>query len=67
MVHSGTFREDLYYRLNVIEVKVPPLRDRVEDIPLLFRHYIDFFCRENEIQKTIDTAPQIIEKLIRYP
>jgi DNA-binding NtrC family response regulator len=67
MVHGGTFREDLYYRLNVIEVKVPPLRDRLEDIPLLFRHYIDFFCRENEIQKTLVISPQIIEKLTRYP
>jgi DNA-binding NtrC family response regulator len=67
MVQGGTFREDLYYRLNVIEVKVPPLRDRLEDIPLLFRHYIDFFCRENEIQKNIDISPQIIEKLTRYP
>lgn len=47
MVEEGRFREDLHYRLNVIHIVIPPLRDRKEDLPPLVEHFFDRYCREN--------------------
>lgn len=51
LVHAGKFRPDLYYRLNIVELTVPPLRDRKEDIPMLINHFIDKHCDELKIAK----------------
>src|SRR5438067_4338219 len=64
-IEKGTFREDLYFRLAVIPIFVPPLRERPADIPILVRHYLDLFGRENNVRpKRITQAA--LEALQRY-
>src|SRR6476660_7179019 len=64
-IEKGHFREDLYFRLAVIPIHVQPLRERTDDIPLLVRHYMDFFSRENNVRpKRI--SPAAMEALQKY-
>lgn len=56
LVREGQFREDLFYRLNVVPILVPPLRERKDDIPILLDHFLDLFCRKyGQHKKTIST------------
>jgi two-component system, NtrC family, nitrogen regulation response regulator NtrX len=64
-IEKGRFREDLYFRLAVIPIQVPPLRERPEDVSLLVRHYMDFFSRENNTRPKRIT-PSALDALQRY-
>jgi two-component system nitrogen regulation response regulator NtrX len=67
-VQTGEFRDDLYFRLAVVPISVPPLRDRPGDIPLLCRHYLDVACRENGISpKRISAAAQAALETHAWP
>ncbi|WP_078596590.1 sigma-54 interaction domain-containing protein [Evansella clarkii] len=64
MVKEGKFRQDLFYRLNVIPIEVPPLRERKEDIPLLIKHYLQVHNEKYSTQKQFN--PLALEQLISY-
>jgi DNA-binding NtrC family response regulator len=63
-VSENKFREDLFYRLNVIRIDLPPLRDRPEDIPLLIAHFLTKYARPNEPPKKV--APEAMEMMLSY-
>jgi DNA-binding NtrC family response regulator len=64
LVKQGTFREDLFYRLNVVKIDLPPLRERPEDITLLATHFTEKYARSGEAPKQI--SPRAMEALLNY-
>ncbi|BDD87834.1 sigma-54-dependent transcriptional regulator [Desulfofustis limnaeus] len=65
-VASGRFREDLFYRLNVVTIEVPPLRQRQEDIPLLVDHFVAHFSEKNR-RRVLSVTPSCLKLLCSYP
>lgn len=65
MIQNGSFREDLYHRLNIIPFKVPPLRERLDDIPILVTHFSQLFARESGYVEKV-FSPQAIQSLRTY-
>jgi two-component system, NtrC family, response regulator HydG len=58
MVDEGKFRQDLLYRINTVEIHLPPLRDRVEDIPLLVNHFLEIYSKKYKMpNKRLHAAP----------
>ena len=64
LVSQGLIRQDLYYRINTVEIHLPPLRDRREDIPVLFRYYLEEYCKR--YHKVLSVEPELILKLSKY-
>ncbi len=65
MVEEGLFREDLYYRLNIIDIFIPPLRERKEDIPPLIEQFLD--KQRAKYNKPFTLPPELIDRLVEYP
>jgi len=65
LVREGKFRDDLYFRLNVVRIVMPPLRERKEDIPILVRGFLHHFCKQND-KPLLDLAPDAMDALLAY-
>src|SRR5262249_19935136 len=64
-VEKQAFRGDLFYRLNVVRLRVPPLRDRLEDVPLLAHHFVDQFSRQANLGR-VEIDPAVLDFLCAY-
>jgi transcriptional regulator with PAS, ATPase and Fis domain len=65
LISIQKFREDLFYRLNVIKIELPPLRDRKEDIPLLTKHFLEIYSKENN-KEILGISDEVTEILYNY-
>src|SRR5438128_5919238 len=65
LVREGKFRDDLFFRLNVVRITMPPLRKRKEDIPILVRGFLRHFCKQND-KPLLDLAPDAMDALLVY-
>lgn len=65
-MRSGRFREDLYYRLNVLSIHIPPLRERTSEIPLLFRHFLVKYSEKYQ-KPAVEPSKHLLEAALRYP
>lgn len=66
MVKEGKFRQDLLYRINTVEITIPPLCDRVDDIPMLATHFLNYYSKKYR-KEVLSIAPGAINKLKKYP
>ncbi len=66
MVKDGRFRQDLLYRINTVEIRIPPLSERVEDIPMLATHFLDYYSRKYH-KEVLSITPDALVKLKKYP
>jgi DNA-binding NtrC family response regulator len=66
LVSEGAFRQDLFYRINVINIELPPLRERISDIPLLARHFLEDVCQESG-KRVLGFTDEAIAALHHYP
>jgi two-component system response regulator HydG len=64
LVRNGSYRSDLYYRINTVEINLPPLRERKEDIPFLFQHYFQEFTKR--YHKSLSVDESIVQRLMQY-
>ncbi len=64
-IETGKFREDLFYRINVVQIDVPPLRERASDIPLLAAEFVERFCRREK--KMLTLSPDVMDALSSFP
>lgn len=66
MVSDGKFRQDLLYRINTVEITIPPLSDRIDDIPMLANHFLNFYGKKYR-KEILSISPEAMNKLKKYP
>lgn len=66
MVNEGRFRQDLLYRINTVEITIPPLCDRIDDIPLLANHFLNYYSKKYR-KEVLSISPEAMNKLKKYP